>query len=443
MDILFFREPPSCANTKKGCDWAGLGIGISDIEGERYCCTIEDVKSRLCTKEDILIIDKEKFDEVGEHSLVFLPDDGSIAKLDKPKMDTRAGSGKYTLAMALCNSKERKVSVSGDVFWKSKHGYLPGELIYEYNFSIFIMVVYCLLMASYAYSMWKYRDASIGIQNWILVSIFLGLIVMVLNVVDFAGWNSSGSRQKSVIYAWIFFGGLEGSISRCLLVMVSMGWGVVRDTIGDQMKKIAAAGLLYSILSFADEFLEIYSASHSQVQERQEGDSETQLFRIVIGFAKAMMELIFYIWILDSLNGTMQYLENMNQSMKLKRYLRLRLILLISILFAMVVITYIFVNGKNDGNVIGNGDQWAIEAAWDANYMFILIGVAFLWRPNPDAKQYAFVMELPSVGGGRDMTFDTHIDSFDDDGQKDNISYRENQKDHFQIDENAFSAQFT
>ena len=75
--------------------------------------------------------------------------------------------------------------------------------------------------------------------------------------------------------------------------------------------------------------------------------------------------------------------------------------------------------------------------------MFILIGVAVLWRPNPDAKQYAYVMELPSIGGGRDMTFDTHIDSFDDDGQKGNINYRDVQNDHFQVDENQFSAQFT
>jgi len=125
----------------------------------------------------------------------------------------------------------------------------------------------------------------------------------------------------------------------------------------------------------------------------------------------------------------------MNQSMKLKRYLRLRFILLISILFAMIVIVYTLVNNRFEGSVLGDGQEWATAAAWDANYIFILIGVAVLWRPNPNAKQFAYVIELPTTGGGGDLTFDTHIDSVDEDGQGDQIAYRDVQNDHFKIDD--------
>merc|ERR1719148_615063 len=202
------------------------------------------------------------------------------------------------------------------------------------------------------------------------------------------------------------------------------------------MKKIIIVGLFYASLTIVDDFAGIYIA-HEVVKEVNE-ESKFPMIRVAISFAVALMELGFYIWILDALNGTMQYLENMNQSMKLKRYLRLRSMLLVSILFAMVVIVYTVVNNRVEGSVMGNGEEWAIEAAWDLNYMFILIGVSILWRPNPNAKQFAYVIELPSTNG-HDLTFDTHIDSVDEEGQNDKIAYRDVQNDHFRIEDNELT----
>ena len=40
---------------------------------------------------------------------------------------------------------------------------------------------------------------------------------------------------------------------------------------------------------------------------------------------------------------------------------------------------------------------------WKLNYLVILISVAVLWRPHPDAKNYAYVMELSSDANDMDM----------------------------------------
>jgi hypothetical protein len=37
-----------------------------------------------------------------------------------------------------------------------------------------------------------------------------------------------------------------------------------------------------------------------------------------------------------------------------------------------------------------------VDAAIEANYIFVLTGVAVLWRPQKNAKEYAYVMQLPS-----------------------------------------------
>ena len=37
-----------------------------------------------------------------------------------------------------------------------------------------------------------------------------------------------------------------------------------------------------------------------------------------------------------------------------------------------------------------------------ANYVFVLTGVAILWGPNSNAKDYAMQMELPAMGTDSD-----------------------------------------
>jgi hypothetical protein len=60
---------------------------------------------------------------------------------------------------------------------------------------------------------------------------------------------------------------------------------------------------------------------------------------------------------IDSLNATMEYLENMSQTSKLLRYLRLRSVLLFSILFAVILAVFGIVDNYDEGIV----DQ---EQAW-------------------------------------------------------------------------------
>ena len=35
----------------------------------------------------------------------------------------------------------------------------------------------------------------------------------------------------------------------------------------------------------------------------------------------------------------------------------------------------------------------------ELNYLFLLVSVAILWRPHEQAKEYAYVMELPAMSG--------------------------------------------
>ena len=56
----------------------------------------------------------------------------------------------------------------------------------------------------------------------------------------------------------------------------------------------------------------------------------------------------------------------------------------------------------------------------EVNYIFILLAVAFLWRPSETAKEYAYVMELNSTNEGEFEMADvpSAMDDDDDDDEE-------------------------
>ena len=184
------------------------------------------------------------------------------------------------------------------------------------------------------------------------------------------------------------------------------------------MNKIIIAGTVYALLSFTQSVTEIIMVKEF---EHVSLEKEEEIYDVweILSFIVAAINVFFYMWILDSLNSTMQYLENMSQTMKLKRYLKLRLILLISILFAIVWFVFSIAKATMDTVLLEYGQEWAVESAAEAIYFFILVGIAVLWKPDPTAKEFAFVMELPSIGD--DMVLDTNIGTVDTDDDDEDI----------------------
>ena len=128
-------------------------------------------------------------------------------------------------------------------------------------------------------------------------------------------------------------------------------------------------------------------------------NKEEELVDIVsiLTLVVAAIDVIFILWILDALNSTMEDLEGAGQHRKLKIFLRLRCILLLAILFACVWIVLSLVDTYMEETIIEQQSEWVLVAAMEFNYLFVLIGVAVLWRPNPNAKEFAYVMELQAT----------------------------------------------
>ena len=421
--ILYVIQPSNCANTRYGCDWTDLGVGASDTTGNlRWCCSDDASALGLCSggpsQEGRLIIDSAKFS--GQHKSLMVPSEGDWKrKVDEGMFELKGeqgSSGKYVLIIANCNdAMGRDLIVSGQYTWSSVHGYLPGNLFGEMYFFFIIFGFYTILFVFYMCKMSVYLDAIIPIQKWVLATIAIGLLEVFFKAGDLWVWNVDGDRFWFSLYTGVVVGTLKRAISRCLVLMLCLGWGVTCDTLGAKLKKVVLLGILYAGTSAARDVMTVLAITENQILSVNE---ETEILDVVtiLTFCTAIFDVTFYLWIFDALNGTMQYLESMNQAMKLKRYLRLRLILLISVLFAIVWTVFGIVDSYNEQRMVTEEDNgWVPNAVWEINYLVMLIGLSCLWAPEAGAKEYAYVMELPALGGD-DLEFDTNIvDSPDDD----------------------------
>jgi len=195
---------------------------------------------------------------------------------------------------------------------------------------------------------------------------------------------------------------------RCLGVMVAMGWGVVRDTLGIALCKITLLGLLYSGLSLLRDSLSAAASSARLVSST----AKEEIFDLALVLSSVIIciNIVFYYWIISSLKSTTEYLRNMNQTSKLRRHLRLRCLIITSLITISVLTVFTAIQFLADivfkafGNdmlhikpILGPDQVWIIEALGYGNYLFILFGVTILWRPNADAKEYAMQLQLPAV----------------------------------------------
>jgi hypothetical protein len=455
VDIAVFALPDNCANTRSGCDWTNLGIGgkLAD-KTSRWCCTNDAIDAGLCgSNEDDygrLIIDKNRFD--GNHRFVEISKTGDVSKaLRYGKMEEHV-SGQYVVLFANCNPRDgREVAVSGETIWKSKDGFLPGELFEFMYFYLGLTMLYFILLLWYGISMRLNEASRIPIEKWFLLTIVLGLVEMFFRTGDYMIWNEDGYRQDLAMYAGIFMGAVKRGMSRCLAVMVALGWGVVSDSLGSNMRTIVVLGAIYIGVSAAQSLMLIFAVEDMKTLSFVE---EEELFDVVtvLTFVTAALDVIFIMWILDALNGTMEHLETMNQSRKLMRYLRLRCIFLFAILFAVIWAIFSLVDTYDEEGIVREEQEWVIDAATEVNYLFVLIAVAILWRPNPNAKEYAYVMELPVLGADDENELELTVnvpsamDDDDDDDQEPSSGAKDgtngyhdddggNHDDRFQIDD--------
>ena len=180
----------------------------------------------------------------------------------------------------------------------------------------------------------------------------------------------------------------RNSFSFFLLLIVCMGYGVVKPSLGKTMVTVR----FLAIAHFA--FGVIYGVASLSVTPENTGPLILLVIMPLAGTLTA-----FYIWTLNSLNLTMKDLLERKQSVKALMYKKLWWCIIGSI---MIIFGFFFLNSftfasRKNPDFVPNHWQtrWFLLDGWlNIVYLVDIAYVAYLWRPTANNRRFAMSDEV-------------------------------------------------
>ncbi|XP_039273391.2 transmembrane protein 87A-like [Styela clava] len=287
----------------------------------------------------------------------------------------------YLLVVEIAPSKPGNTSrgtIEITVEMKSPKGYLSAH---EYPLLTFYMIM-CIIYSFYAaawlvMSACNFRDL-LRVQFWIGGVILLGMIE---KAVFYSEYHSVNTTGESVIGAAKFaevVSAMKRALARMLVIIVSLGFGIVKPRLGPMLHRVIGVGVLFFILAVIEALVRTDSLSHDPT-------SGNLLFAQI---PLAVIDSVICWWIFMSLMQTMKTLRLRRNVVKLSLYRHFSNTIIFCVIASLIMIFYSA--RYRDECVTGWQDVWIYDAFWHILFSVILLVIMVLWRPNINNQRYAF-----------------------------------------------------
>lgn len=274
-------------------------IGGSAYGGQRaVCCTTDLTKLGVCKEGEIIHrpstnnpgwpqVFGASFD-IDMTETVMLPISIHITK-----------TGMYNMYFIHCDSRLTDAVVDGMTMWKNPTGYLPGRMAPLMKFYGFISLAFVVLGIFWFSQYARFWKEVLPLQKSITLVITLGVFEMALWYYDYSEFNETGARPTSITVWAVTLGTVKWTVSRLIILIVSMGYGVVRPTLGGLTLKVLLLGGTFFV---ATEVLELIE----NVGAVSDLSGKARLFFVL---PVAILDAFFILWIFISLSSTLNKLQ--------------------------------------------------------------------------------------------------------------------------------------
>jgi len=274
-------------------------IGGSAYGGQRsICCTPDLAKLEGCKQGEVIKI-RSSTDSNWPVVLNVKFKGNSLKTRMRSREIYISKTGMYNLFFISCDPKLKGLVMNGRTLWKNPDGYLPGRMAPSMNFYVFMSLAYLLLCFLWFFQYMRHWNEVLQLQHCITVVVTLGLLEMVLWYLEYANFNSTGVRPV-ILTSWVVtLGAVRRTLSRLLILSISMGYGVVRPTLGGLTSKVLVLGITYFL---ATELLNIteYVGTINDISGRA---------RLLFVLPDAFLDAFLILWIFTSLSKTLEQLQ--------------------------------------------------------------------------------------------------------------------------------------
>ncbi|KAI3737748.1 hypothetical protein L2E82_27760 [Cichorium intybus] len=387
FEKITFQKTQELTNYSTGSIYAILfevddreTIGGSAYGGQRaICCTSDLAKLGACREGEV--IHRLSTTNPGWPEVFTVPfDSNDKTFIMEPRSVQITRTGMYNLYFMHCEPKLGDVTVEGKTIWKNPIGYLPGRMAPLLNFYGFMSLAFLVLGIFWFSQYARFWKEVLQLQNCITLVITLGMFEMALWYFDYAEFNESGVRPTGITIWAVTFGTVKRTVSRLIILTVSMGYGVVRPTLGGITSKVVMLGATFFLASEVLELVEHVGAVSDL-------SGKAMLF---LSLPVAVLDAFFVLWIFTSLSSTLNKLQAKRMMGKLDIYRKFTNALAVAVIVSVGWICYELYFKSTDVYNEQWQNAWIIPAFWHVLSFSLLCIICALWAPSQNSMRYAY-----------------------------------------------------
>ncbi|XP_059179681.1 transmembrane protein 87A-like [Physella acuta] len=265
-------------------------------------------------------------------------------------------------------------------------GYLPSldfPLLFFFCMMVFVYIGFGMTWIILLACSWRNVHR---IHLWIGGIILLGILENTIFLCVYENINNTGQSLWGAIYFAEIFSCLKRSLARMLVLMVSLGYGIVKPSLGQTFYKVLIVGAVFFILALCQVCIQ---ANLDETLECK--------FKFIPTIPLLVIDGISIHWIFNYLRRTMWILQNRKEVVKLTLCRRFRHSLIFSVLVTAILIMRLLVNHRICECISDWKELWMDEASWHILFSLLLFINLVLWHPTSNNLRYAFTPVLDST----------------------------------------------
>ncbi|KAK6481149.1 transmembrane protein 87A-like isoform X1 [Huso huso] len=244
-------------------------------------------------------------------------------------------------------------------------------------FFMVMCIVYVLLGALWLFWSACYWRDLLRIQFWIGAVIFLGMLEKAVFYSVFQSIQYKGEYVEGVVIFAELLSALKRSLARVLIIIVSLGYGIVKPRLGTTTHRLVAVGLLYLLFCAVEGVLRVTGGFNGTVA-------------LIANICLSLIDSCVIWWIFISLSQTIRLLKMRRNVVKLSLYQHFTNTLIFSVLASIIFIIWTTKVFKLVDCQSGWRDLWVDDAFWRLLFSTILLVIMVLLRPSANNQRFSY-----------------------------------------------------
>jgi len=237
---------------------------------------------------------------------------------------------------------------------------------------VLLGLVWLIICAMY------WRDI-LRIQFWIGAVIFLGMLEKAMFTSEYQNINSTGQATEGLIIAAELVSALKRTLARMLVIIVSLGFGIVKPRLGPTLHRVVGTGALYFVLASAESILRV-------IHPKNDFSNRVILAAVPL----SVLDASICWWVFSSLIQTTRTLRLRRNLVKLGLYKHFTNTLIFNVLASVVFMLWSIKYHRVVNCLTEWRDLWVDDAFWHLLFSALLCVIMVLWRPSNNNQRYAF-----------------------------------------------------